>query len=140
MKKVVKGRSPSKLDALDQIVCRGLQFDLNLGFHRGEKGIRQKVVLDFEAWIKRDGHNGEDRVSSIKLDYYKAHRAIGSLIHSRRFKLVETVAEKIAEVLLHKFPIESVRVSVTKFPMDLPNMESVTYVCFRKKGGMGVED
>lgn len=58
------------------------------------------------------------------VDYAAAARRVAALTVEGRFRLVETLAEHIAQLLLHEFPIQRVRVEVEK-PAAVPEADSV---------------
>lgn len=115
----------------DKIICRGLQFECTLGFHRHEKTVPQKIMIDLDVWVASLLQEEYDQVESIRFDYYEANQLIKKFFQGRRFNLVETVAHEVANLLLQQFKINSVQVAVTKFPLDMPNATSITYVCSR---------
>lgn len=117
----------------DKIICRGFQFNCHLGFHGHEKGAKQKISVDLESWVSPLNQQEKDKVSAIRFNYFKANQEISKFLENRRFNLIETVAEEIAQLLLECFKIQAIQVSVTKYPTDLPDTSSVTYVCYRKK-------
>ena len=118
---------------MDLITCNGLTFECELGFHEFEKCLQQKITLDFEAGVTPISLEERDEVSAIRIDYYKANLLIRDYLKSRKFHLIETVADEVATLLLKQFNIISVKVTVTKFPLGMPNATSVSYTCFRQK-------
>ncbi|MBX7149316.1 dihydroneopterin aldolase [bacterium] len=110
-----------------------MSFECELGFHPYEKKIRQKITLDLEVGVYAIDTSKKDDIDAIKMDYFEANQMLGKLFESRRYNLLETVAEDVAELLLHNFSIVSVLVKVTKYPLEMPNVPAVSYVCFRKK-------
>jgi dihydroneopterin aldolase len=58
------------------------------------------------------------------VDYAAAAARVAALTIEGKFKLAETLAEHIAQLLLHEFPIQRVRVEVEK-PMAIKEAESV---------------
>lgn len=66
------------------------------------------------------------------VDYAAAASRVAALTVEGKFKLVETLAEHIAQLLLHEFPIHRVRVEVEK-PAALNAAESVGVSIERRK-------
>ena len=114
----------------DRITCRGLYFDCEIGFFPSEQKVRQKVEVKFTAWILP--MEKKENLSAIRLDYFRANQAIAALLDKKPFKLVETASDEIAALLLKKFDIGAVSVSLTKHPLDMPG-STVTYKCYRAK-------
>lgn len=119
----------------DKIICRGFQFECHLGFHGHEKGAKQKISVDLEVLVSPLNEKEKDKVSAIRFNYFKANQEISKFLEDKRFNLIETVTEEIAQLLLECFKIQAVRVSVTKYPADIPGEPSVTYVCYRRGSG-----
>lgn len=61
---------------------------------------------------------------SLAVDYATAAGRVAALTMEGKFKLVETLAEHIAALLLHEFPIQRVRVEVEK-PAAIREADSV---------------
>lgn len=117
----------------DKIICNSLQYEVQIGFHEYEMGVRQKIMVDLEAWFPPLRKDEAENIKALRFDYYEANGCIESLLHSTPYKLLETVAESIAGRLLLKFRIQKIQVKVTKFPLDMPNAHSVSYICTREK-------
>lgn len=58
------------------------------------------------------------------VDYAAAAARVAALTVEGKFQLAETLAEHIAQLLLHEFPIHRVRVEVEK-PLAIKEAESV---------------
>lgn len=119
----------------DKILCHGFVYECELGFHAHEHRIHQKIRVDLEVAVKPIPAAHSDQVSQIRLDYHSANRLMRDLLLSRKFNLLETVAEEISKKLLEEFNIESVKIRVTKYPLDMPNVEGVSYECVRERHG-----
>ncbi|MDP6933616.1 MAG: dihydroneopterin aldolase, partial [Myxococcota bacterium] len=113
----------------DRVHGIGMAFHCRIGFHEYERHILQKVVVDFEAETDWRESAREDRAQGI-VDYYKVNRAIGALIEERSFRLVEALAEEVARLLCRDYPVQRVRVRVTKEPFDMPNAQGVAVECW----------
>lgn len=120
-------------DNKDKIICKGFVYDCELGFHPHESRIHQKIKVDLTAFVSRIPADHGDKINEIRLDYYKANKLLAEHLKSRQFNLVETVADEIATLILDQFRVEAILVSVTKFPMDMPNIESIAFECFRSR-------
>ncbi len=115
----------------DKIVCNGLKYECLLGIHENERAVKQKIRVDFEAAVAALASQ-RDEAHEIKCDYFKANLMIDEFLKGRKFNLIETVTHEVADLLLKQFDILDVKVTVTKFPADMPNMDSVSYCCCRK--------
>jgi dihydroneopterin aldolase len=114
----------------DRVHGTGFSYDVRVGFHEYERHIRQRVVIDWEAETDWAEAARADRAKDI-IDYYKANLAIEKLVHQREYRLIEALAEDVARLLCAHFPVQRVRVKVTKAPFDMPNVGSVAVECWR---------
>jgi dihydroneopterin aldolase len=117
--------------ATDQILCRGITCDCEIGFHDAEQGRLQKLVIDFAVDVVPLLPFERDKPAAVRLDYSVAVSAITALVEGKKHLLIETVAEEIADYLLGYRDVLAVSVTVTKFPEDLANVASVACVCRR---------
>lgn len=142
---------------MNTLICQGFTYDCSLGFHENEKGVKQKILVDVEVTLKASSraqcetchsepeaknlqktgrsftYAQDDRPDSIPFDYFKANQLIAEFLKDKHFNLIETLGQGIAELLLEKFKVPSVKVSVTKKPLDMPNVGCVKFVCTRSR-------
>ena len=95
--------------------------------------FKQAIVVEFEAEISRIPKEHWDDPKYIVLDYAIASKILKEYLESKPFRLIETAADGVADLLMKSFPIISLKVSVTKRPKDMPQGSSVTYICQREK-------
>ena len=120
-------------EQLDRIVCHGFAYECAIGIYASEFNRTQRISVDLTAWVTRIPLAQRDQAAAIRFDYDQASRAIAALCAARRYRLLETLAETIAEHLLAHFTIEAIEVAVSKFPQDMPHAQSVSYVCRRRR-------
>jgi dihydroneopterin aldolase len=120
----------------DTVSGHGFKYSCRIGFHEFERHIEQRLRIDFEAQTEWRAQAKADRATGL-VDYYEINRAIGDLIAGREWRLVEAVAEAVAELLCTRFPVTGVHVRVTKQPFDMPNCESVSVACTRSRSDFG---
>ena len=116
----------------DRVLGTAFSYDVRIGFHEYERHIRQRIVIDFEAETEWREAAQADRARGI-VDYYEANLKIAELIQGKEYRLIEAVAEEVAGLLIREFPIQRVRVRVTKAPFDMPNVGSVAVECIRAR-------
>jgi dihydroneopterin aldolase len=116
----------------DRVLGTAFSYDVRIGFHEYERHIRQRIVIDFEADTDWREAARTDRARGI-VDYYEANLKIAELIQGKEYRLIEAVAEEVAGLLIREFPIQRVRVRVTKAPFDMPNVGSVAVECIRAR-------
>ena len=118
---------------MDLIRCNRLVYACSIGIHDHEKNIRQDLVIDVEARVVSIPADRADDPRVIRLNYFRADELLEKMLSARHFNLIETVAEEVARLILAAFDVASVRVSVTKKPLGMPRLGSVTYECERVK-------
>ncbi|RMO95373.1 Dihydroneopterin aldolase [Pseudomonas syringae pv. philadelphi] len=98
---------------LDRVFIEGLEVDTVIGAYDWERGIRQCLRLDLSfAWDNRPAA-AEDDLSKA-LDYASVSARIQAFAEQAQFQLVETFAERLAEVLMSEFHIPWLRLKLTK--------------------------
>ncbi len=111
---------------LDRVFIRELSVEAKLGVYPSERLVRQCVVLDIEmAWDIRPAAQTEDL--SLALDYKAVADRVSEFVVASEFKLVETLVEKVADLIMREFSVEGLSISCSK-PQAL--------VC---AGGVGVK-
>lgn len=98
---------------MDIIFLHDLKVDCVIGVFDWERRIRQTlhIDLDMAADIKRAA--ATDRVEDT-LDYKAVAKRIMGFVGDSQFQLVETLAERIAALVLAEFKVSWVRVRVNK--------------------------
>ena len=98
---------------MDIVFLHDLKVDCVIGIFDWERRIRQTlhVSLDMAADIKRAA--ATDRIEDT-LDYKAMAKRIVEFANASQFQLVETLAEKIAALVLTEFKVPWVRVRVNK--------------------------
>ncbi|WP_304640318.1 dihydroneopterin aldolase [Pseudomonas sp.] len=98
---------------MDRIFVRGLAVDAVIGVYDWERDIRQPLVLDLElAWDIRAAAADDDL--SRTLDYAAISDRIITYVGESRFALVETLAERVAELVRSEFAVPWLRLTVNK--------------------------
>lgn len=128
---------PPRDGPLDRVHGIGFSYDCRIGFHEYERHIRQRVVVDFEAETDWRLAAQLDRARDL-VDYYEANLAITELVERKEYRLIEALAEDVARMLCERFPIQRVRIKVTKSPFDMPNVGSVAVECWRSRSDFGL--
>lgn len=101
----------SRID--DVIFLRGLEIECIIGFIEWERRVKQTVVIDLEMPVDCAHAARTDSVDDT-LDYKKVAKRIAAWVAASQFMLVETMAEKLAQLLLSEFGLAWVRLSINK--------------------------
>jgi dihydroneopterin aldolase len=115
----------------DRVHGSGFSYDCRIGFHEFERHIRQRVIVDWEVETTWREAALADRAKSL-VDYYQINLALEELVKHKEWRLVEAMAEDVAQVICTRFPVDRVRVRVTKMPFDMPNTQSMAVECWRE--------
>lgn len=97
----------------DTVFVRGLEVECIIGLIDWERRIKQKVVIDLELPIDCARAAASDDVVDT-LDYLSVASQVREFVGQSQFKLVETMAHRLALLLLEKFDMEWIRLSINK--------------------------
>ena len=98
---------------MDIIYLHGLRIDATIGIWDWEKAIKQTVVIDLDMGADIKKAAASDDVKDT-LNYKAVAKRIQQFVGDSSFELVETLAEKIAEIVLNEFDVPWVRVKLNK--------------------------
>jgi len=97
----------------DRIFVHGLTAECVIGFIDWERRVRQTVVIDLE--LAADArHAALTDQASDTLDYRKVVKRVLGFVEASESHLIETLAERLAQLVLAEFGIEWVRISLSK--------------------------
>ena len=97
----------------DRIFLRGLTAECVIGFIDWERRVKQTVVVDLELPVDcRQAAVSDDVTDTV--DYKKVSKRVLAFIEASEFKLVETLAQRLAMLILEEFTIEWIRLSINK--------------------------
>ena len=97
----------------DRIFLHGLTADCIIGFIDWERRVKQTVVLDLELPVDCARAAASDEVADT-LDYKKVAKRVLAFVEASEYKLVETLAQRLALTILEEFALAWVRISVNK--------------------------
>src|SRR5690349_6513907 len=116
---------------MDCIQIRDLRIDVLIGIHKRERHVAQTVSIDLDIGIPGTTVFASDKVADT-VDYEQVALGIQALGASGHFRLVETLADRIAKLVLEDFKAPWVKVSVSKIGI-LPNAKFVGVRIERKR-------
>lgn len=97
----------------DRIFVHGLTAECVIGFIDWERRVKQTVVVDLELSADCRRAALSDEVADT-LDYRKVVKRVLAFIEASECHLIETLAERLARVVLEEFGLEWVRISLSK--------------------------
>jgi len=97
---------------LDRVFVRDFVVSAAIGAYDYERAIRQRVVFDVEALVRRAGVHPDDMRSIFSYDIILD--AIRLVVGRGHVDFVETLAEEVAAALLQHARVRSIRVNIRK--------------------------
>ena len=118
----------------DRIFLHGLTTQCIIGFIDWERRVRQTVVVDLEMPVDCTRAAASDEVADT-LDYKKVAKRVLAFVEASEFQLVETLAHRLALVILAEFGVEWVRISLNK-PGAIRNSRDVGVMIERTRADL----
>lgn len=97
----------------DRIFLRNLEVECIIGFIDWERQVTQSVLIDLELPADCRTAARTDEVGAT-LDYKRVAKRVSAFVAASRYNLVETLAHRIALLVLEEFGVEWICVSVNK--------------------------
>tara|TARA_B100001094_G_scaffold333376_1_gene411221 strand:- start:3277 stop:3630 length:354 start_codon:yes stop_codon:yes gene_type:complete len=108
---------------MDQVFIEKLSVDAVIGIHDWEKKIRQTLLIDLVMKWDNQLAGTTDNYQHA-LCYDRISRCIQSFVAQHPMELIETVAEKVAELVQLEFCVQAVEVTVRK-PTAIADAQAV---------------
>lgn len=116
----------------DQIFIRGQRVSCHIGVPDEERAQPQELVIHTTVSpLPSTGTLNDDVRKTI--DYHAVYERVTKIAGSRPRKLIETLAEDLAAMVLSEFPAATVTIEIEKF--ILPGTQCVGVVVTREKNG-----
>lgn len=97
----------------DRIFLRGLAIECVIGFIDWERRVKQTVVIDLEVPVDCRHAARSDDVANT-LDYKRIAKRVIAFVEASEFHLIETLAERVAGLILEEFGVAWVRLVLAK--------------------------
>jgi 7,8-dihydroneopterin aldolase/epimerase/oxygenase len=98
------------MTAEDRIYLRGLKCQCIIGFIDWERQVRQTVVIDLEFPTRA----GASDLVEDTVDYKQLAKRVVAFVEGSSFNLIETLADRLAAVVLNEFSLEWIKIDLTK--------------------------
>jgi len=118
---------------MDTVFIRELKVDTLVGIYDWERRMRQQVVLDIDMGADISRAAKSDKIEDT-LDYKAVAKRVAQFVRESEFQLVETLAEKVAELVMGEFRVPWVKVTLNK-PGAVSGSKSVGVVIERGTRG-----
>ncbi len=97
----------------DVLYLHDLTADCIIGIWDWERQTRQTVILDLDMGVDIRAAAASDDIHHT-LDYKAVAKRVIGFIKTSEFHLVETLAERVAELVLREFPVPWLRLRLNK--------------------------
>ena len=98
---------------MDIVFIRDLKVETVVGIYDCERRIRQTVLLDLDMGADVARGAKTDRIQDA-LDYKAVAKRVAHYVSEAEFQLVETLAEKVAELVMREFKVPWIKVTLHK--------------------------
>ena len=98
---------------MDIIYLNDLKVETVIGIYDWERKIRQSVLINLEMATDIRQAAASDDITKT-LDYKSVAKRIITFVSESEFQLVETLTERIAEIVCNEFGVPWVRVKLNK--------------------------
>lgn len=99
---------------MDHIIIKELEVFFNVGVPETERANPQKLLITVEMDVDTTTAASSDDLRQT-IDYRAVAVRVGSLGRGRSFKLIETIAAEMADLVLREFQPKRVTVEIKKF-------------------------
>ena len=103
---------------MDKILLSGISCTAHLGVLPGERETTQDILIDLVLWLDLEAAARTDQVQ-FTVDYRQVVSQVQMTVEQSRFHLLEALASELCQAVLRENSVESVRITVRKFPESL---------------------
>lgn len=107
----------------DLILVRELRIDAIIGIEPHERTSRQPVVIALDLACDAAAAAATEDIGSA-LDYDRLTQRVRAFVAASEYQLIETLAERIAALIIQEFGVSWLRLEVMK-PQALPGSTNV---------------
>jgi dihydroneopterin aldolase len=104
---------PTATRSHDIIFVGGLTTECIIGIWDWERRVKQKIVLDIEMAADIRKAAASDHIDDT-LDYKRVSKRLLQFVGDSQFQLVETLTDRIAQIVVTEFDVPWVRVRLNK--------------------------
>jgi dihydroneopterin aldolase len=98
---------------VDKIYLEDLRIEAVIGIWEWERRVRQIISLDLEMATDAKRAAATDQIAEA-LDYKAIAKRLASVVEQSEFRLVETLAETLARIVITEFGVPWLRLTVSK--------------------------
>jgi 7,8-dihydroneopterin aldolase/epimerase/oxygenase len=98
---------------MDIVFVEDLRIETVIGIYDWERKIKQTVALDLEMAFDNRKPAATDKIEDT-LDYKAVSKRLIAFVEASHFELVETLAEKCAQIVRDEFHVPWLRLKLSK--------------------------
>lgn len=98
---------------MDKVFIEGLQIEALIGIYDWERRIRQPLLFDIEMAFDNRRPAASDDIAHT-LNYKAVSKRLIEYVSQSSFGLVESLAERCAQIILDEFGVDHVRLKLSK--------------------------
>ena len=117
---------------MDKIILSELTVHTVIGIWEWEKRNPQKVIFDIEMATDISRASKSDSIEDA-LDYKAVSKRIKQYALENHFELIETLGDKVADLILNEFGVEWLKLTISK-PYAIRYSKNVSLMIERSKG------
>ena len=99
--------------ARDRVFIEDLRIDTIIGIYDWERKVRQTIALDIEMAADNTVPASSENIEDA-LNYKAVAKRLIAFTEASEFQLVETLAERLAEIILTEFEVPWLRLKLSK--------------------------
>lgn len=116
---------------MDTVYLRDIELHARIGVFAWEQEIEQKLMLSLQLQCDCAAPARDDDLN-LAVDYGAVLKQVQALVNASRVKLLETLAEDVAQLILREFNVASVKVDLAKV-FIFPNVPRTGVVIERQR-------
>jgi dihydroneopterin aldolase len=98
---------------MDKIFLSSLKVECIVGIWEWERRVKQAVIIDIEMAADIRKAAASDRIEDT-IDYKRVSKRLQTFVGESQFHLVETLTERIAQLIVLEFGVSWVKVRLNK--------------------------
>ena len=98
---------------MDIVYIKDLRVDTVIGVYQWEREIYQTLLLSIDMATDASEPAKSDELA-LALDYKAVSDRISDFVSSSEFQLIETLAERLANILMSEFKLPWLRLAISK--------------------------
>jgi dihydroneopterin aldolase len=103
----------ARVPEVGKVYLQDLEIEAVIGIHPWERDVRQRLVLQLEVAVDVAAVAARDDIS-LTVDYHALAGRIGEFVRTGQYRLLETLAEETAAMIMAEFGVRWLRLRVGK--------------------------